>query len=54
MTPLSVDSVLAHGYRDLAENHRRMVEVAKKIDPAKTPEQVLDDMAAIHPSEDSL
>ena len=54
MTPLSVDSVLAHGYRDLAENHRRMVEVAKKIDPSKTPEQVLDDMAAVHPSEDSL
>jgi uncharacterized protein (DUF885 family) len=50
----SVDSLLAKGYRALADNHRRMVEVAKKIDPTKTPEQVLDEMAQHHPSEDSL
>lgn len=50
----SVDSLLAKGYRALADNHRRMVEVAKKIDPTKTPEQVLAEMAQHHPSEDSL
>ena len=49
-----VDSLLAQGYRALAENHRRMEEVAKKIDPSKTPQQILDDMARIHPGEDSL
>ena len=54
MSPLSVDSVLARGYRELAENHRRMEEVAKRIDPSKTPQQILDDMAKVHPSEDSL
>ena len=54
MSALPVDSVLARGYRELAENHRRMVEVGRRIDPAKTPEQILKDMAAIHPAEDSL
>ena len=54
MSPLPVDSILARGYRELAENHRRMTEVAKKIDPSKTAEQVLADMAKVHPSEDSL
>jgi uncharacterized protein (DUF885 family) len=54
MEATSVDSLLAEGYRALAENHRRMVEVARKIDPAKTPEQVLAEMAQTHPSEDSL
>ena len=50
----NVDSLLARGYAALAENHRRMVEVARRIDPAKTPEQILADMARQHPSEDSL
>ena len=50
----SVDTLLNRGYAALADNHRRMVEVAKRIDPSKTPEQVLADMASVHPSEDSL
>lgn len=50
----SVDTLLARGYVALAENHHRMVEVARRIDPAKTPQQVLADMAKLHPSEDSL
>jgi uncharacterized protein (DUF885 family) len=49
-----VDSVLARGYRELAENHRRMVETARQIDPAKTPQEVLAAMAAEHPAEDRL
>jgi len=49
-----VDSLLARGYRELAENHRRMVETARRIDPAATPEQVLAAMAAKHPAEDEL
>jgi len=54
MSAMPVDSVLARGYRELAENHRRMEEVAKRIDPSKTAQQILDDMAKVHPSEDSL
>lgn len=49
-----IDSLLARGYRELAENRRRMVETARRIDPAMTPEQVLAAMAARHPSNDSL
>jgi hypothetical protein len=49
-----VDSVLARGYRELAENHRRMVETARRIDPAKTPQEILAAMAADHPAEDEL
>ena len=49
-----VDSMLARGYRELADNHRRMVETAYRIDPAKTPEQVLAEMATEHPTEDGL
>ena len=54
MVSESVDALLARGYVALADNHRRMVEVAHRIDPSKTPEQVLADMASVHPSEDSL
>jgi len=54
MVSESVDTLLNRGYAALADNHRRMVEVAHRIDPAKTPEQVLADMASVHPSEDSL
>jgi hypothetical protein len=49
-----VDSLLARGYRELAENHRRMIETAKRIDPAATPEQVLAAMASQHPAEAEL
>jgi uncharacterized protein (DUF885 family) len=49
-----VDSVLARGYRELAANHRRMVETARLVDPAKSPPQVLADMAASHPGEHEL
>ena len=54
MVSESVDLLLTEGYAALADNHRRMVEVAHRIDPSKTPEQVLADMASVHPSEDSL
>ena len=49
-----VDSLLARGYRELAENHRRMVETARRIDPAATPQQVLAKMASEHPREEEL
>jgi uncharacterized protein (DUF885 family) len=49
-----VDSLLARGYRELAENHRRMTETARLIDATKTSQQVLADMAAEFPAEDEL
>jgi uncharacterized protein (DUF885 family) len=48
------DTLLARGYAALADNHRRMIAVARRIDSTKTPEQILRDMAAVHPSNDSL
>jgi len=50
----SADTLLARGYVALADNHRRMIAVARRIDSTKTPEQILLDMAAVHPSNDSL
>jgi uncharacterized protein (DUF885 family) len=49
-----VDTLLARGYAALADNHRRMVETARRIDPAKSPQQVLADMARDHPAADQL
>ncbi|MGH7725898.1 MAG: DUF885 domain-containing protein [Candidatus Eiseniibacteriota bacterium] len=54
MVATSVDTLLAQGYAALADNHRRMVETARRVDPAKTPQQVLADMAKDHPSNDQL
>lgn len=54
MVSTDVDTLLARGYTALADNHRRMVETARRIDPAKTPQQILDDMASQGPKEDEL
>ena len=49
-----VDSLLTRGYRELAENHRRMAETARRIDPASTPAKILAAMAEQHPAPDEL
>jgi uncharacterized protein (DUF885 family) len=49
-----VDELLALGYQKLAETHGRMVNVARKIDPNKSPGDVLADFAKEHPSADQL
>lgn len=50
-----VDSLLARGYRELAENHRRMRETAGLVEPKDlTPEVILAGMALEGPDEDSL
>jgi uncharacterized protein (DUF885 family) len=51
-TPL--DRLLEIGYADLHKNQAEFERVAKEIDPAKTPKEVLADLAAIHPAPDHL
>ena len=47
-TPL--DRLLAIGYEDLRRNQQSFREVAAKIDPTKTPRQILDEAEKDHPS----
>ncbi len=49
-----VDSLLRRGYRELADNHRRMRLVAARIDSSKTPAVILAEMAKQGPAADSL
>lgn len=49
-----IDSLLARGYRELADNHRRMEETARLIDPSRSAAAILADMARLGPREDSL
>ncbi len=51
---IPIDSLLARGYRELADNHRRMDEVARLIDPSRSAATILADMARLGPAEDSL
>jgi hypothetical protein len=51
-TPL--DKLLEVGYNDLHKNQAEFARVAKLIDPAKTPQQVLAELDAIHPAPDKL
>lgn len=51
-TPL--DRLLAIGYEDLRRNQQRFREVAAKIDPKKTPQQILEEAEKDHPPADKL
>jgi uncharacterized protein (DUF885 family) len=51
-TPL--DKLLEIGYADLHKNQAEFDRIAKEVDPAKTPKEVLADLAAIHPPPDQL
>jgi uncharacterized protein (DUF885 family) len=51
-TPL--DKLLAIGMADLHKNQAEFARVAKLIDPAKTPQQELAELALIHPAPDKL
>jgi hypothetical protein len=45
---------LAIGYDDLRANQKRFAETAARIDPSKTPQQILAEMEKDHPSGDKL
>jgi uncharacterized protein (DUF885 family) len=49
-----VDSLLALGYMKLASTHRRMVDVAQRIDSLKSPGEILEDFAKDHPTAEGL
>lgn len=51
-TPL--DKLLAIGLADLHKNQAEFARVAKEIDPTKTPQQELAELATQHPSPDQL
>jgi len=51
-TPL--DQLLAVGMADLRKNQAEFARVAKEIDPAKTPQQELAELATMHPAPDKL
>jgi uncharacterized protein (DUF885 family) len=54
MVDLPLDQLLQIGMNDLRKNQAEFARVAKEIDPAKTPQQVLAELATLHPAPDKL
>src|SRR5580698_3774669 len=54
MVDTSLDQLLTIAYADLHKNQAEFERVAKEVDPAKTPKEVLAELATIHPAPDHL
>jgi uncharacterized protein (DUF885 family) len=54
MVDIPLDHLLTIGYADLHKNQAEFARVAKEIDPSKTPQQELAELASIHPAPDQL
>jgi uncharacterized protein (DUF885 family) len=54
MVEIPLDRLLQIGYDNLRRNQQLFRETAKKIDPAKTPQQILDAAEKDHPPADKL
>src|SRR5665213_3350717 len=54
MVDLPLDKLLEIGMADLRRNQQAFKETAAKIDPAKTPQQILDEATHDHPAPDRL
>src|SRR5580704_1051298 len=54
MVDLPLDKLLPIGMADLRRNQQAFKETAAKIDPAKTPQQILDEATHDHPAPDHL
>ena len=54
MVDIPLDHLLEIAYADLHKNQAEFARVAKEIDPSKTPQQVLAELATIHPAPDQL
>ena len=54
MVDISLDRLLQIAFDDLHKNQAEFARVAKEIDPAKTPQEVLAGLATIHPASDKL
>jgi uncharacterized protein (DUF885 family) len=54
MVDIPLDHLLQIGYNDLHKNQAEFARVAKEIDPTKTPQQELAELATMHPAPDKL
>ena len=54
LVDIPLDRLLAIGMADLRRNQAEFARVAREIDPSKTPQQELADLAAVHPAPDKL
>src|SRR5258708_32553225 len=54
MVDVPLDRLLAVGYDNLRANQKTFRDVAAKIDPKKTPQQILEELEKDHPSADKL
>ncbi|MDQ2834115.1 MAG: DUF885 domain-containing protein [Acidobacteriota bacterium] len=54
MIDIPLDRLLTIAYADLHRNQAEFARVAKEVDPSKTPQQVLAELASIHPAPDKL
>jgi uncharacterized protein (DUF885 family) len=54
MVDLPLPKLLEIGYADMHRNQQRFAEVAKELDPGKTPREVLEELGSQHPAPDQL
>ncbi len=54
LAQMSIERLLKVGEADLALNRAGFLEAAEKIDPAKTPQQVMEDISKDHPKPEAL
>jgi uncharacterized protein (DUF885 family) len=54
MVDIPLDRLLQIGYADLHKNQEEFARVATEIDPTKTPQQELAELATMHPAPDKL
>ena len=54
MVDIPLDRLLQIAFDDLHKNQAEFARIAKEIDPAKTPQEVLAELATIHPAPDKL
>ena len=54
MVDLPLDRLLQVGLHDLRRNQAEFARVAREIDPSKTPQQELADLASMHPAPNKL
>lgn len=54
MVDLPLDRLLAIGFDNLRANQRQLVELSRKIDPNKTPKQIVAKLEQDHPAPDQL
>lgn len=54
MVDIPLDRLLDIAYADLHKNQAEFARIAKELDPSKTPQQVLAELATVHPAPDKL